>query len=243
MDFSLIYLLKVYLLGLFYSSITPQGLGWHIRIYHIKKKGYPWEKSIANSLLDDHISGIAALSLALIGSTIFIREIPWIFFIIALFLLIDILILIVFIKKQTGTKILNFFKFLVPKKYKEGYLKSAELLYQDLPKLQDTFIPLLIEIVGLFIASTQVFIISLAFSLEIPYLNFVLIVIISIVLGNALPISIGGLGVREGVFVYLLSTKYGVLPETAFVISLTGYLVKTIFPGLIGWFISLKNQE
>ena len=77
----------------------------------------------------------------------------------------------------------------------------------------------------------------------IDYITFVLISIISVVATGILPISVGGLGVREGTFVVLMATIAGVSHEIAFVISLSGYLVKNLIPALIGMIISFKKES
>jgi uncharacterized membrane protein YbhN (UPF0104 family) len=91
------------------------------------------------------------------------------------------------------------------------------------------------------IAATQVYIIALAFSIEIPFIYFIFLSLISVALSHVLPISIGGLGIREGIFIYLLS-EFGVIPEIAFVISLSGFIVKLLIPGLIGLIIPLREK-
>jgi len=55
---------------------------------------------------------------------------------------------------------------------------------------------------------------------------------------SAMPISLGGLGVREGLFQVFLSRLCGVRPTDAVLISSTGYLL-TFFWGLIGGVIYL----
>jgi len=54
-----------------------------------------------------------------------------------------------------------------------------------------------------------------------------------------LPVSFGGLGVREGVFVLLLGTLVGVPAATAVAISLTGYTLSAVWglPGAFLWLI------
>ena len=108
--------------------------------------------------------------------------------------------------------------------------------------MKDLLFPLLIKGAIWIIGASQVYIIALAFSIDVPYFSFVLMSITSVVVASILPISVGGLGVREGVLVVLLST-FGVQPETAFVISLGGYMIKTLFPGIIGLIISFKKTH
>ena len=58
-------------------------------------------------------------------------------------------------------------------------------------------------------------------------------------IAGIIPISIGGLGIREGTLVLLLS-GFGVDPEVAFAISLVGYFLTNLIPGIMGWLISIK---
>lgn len=58
---------------------------------------------------------------------------------------------------------------------------------------------------------------------------------------TVLPISLGGLGVREGTFVGILSL-YSIESSVAIVISFLMYLVK-ISVGLVGWVIFLKTKK
>jgi uncharacterized membrane protein YbhN (UPF0104 family) len=114
------------------------------------------------------------------------------------------------------------------------------LIYEDLPKLSETVIPFLYEIIIWIVAATQVYILAMAFTIQIPYFEFILISIISVVISNMIPISVGGLGVREGIFVMMLAS-YTVSYEIAFVLSLAGFLVKTLIPSLIGLLLLLAT--
>ena len=61
-----------------------------------------------------------------------------------------------------------------------------------------------------------------------------------VVLITMIPISISGMGLREGSFIFILGT-YGVGEETAFAYSLLIFAVTRIFPGLLGGLFELKN--
>lgn len=56
-----------------------------------------------------------------------------------------------------------------------------------------------------------------------------------------LPVSLGGLGVREGVFVFLLGGLAGVPPAAAVAASLTGYMLSAVW-GLPGAFLWLFRK-
>jgi uncharacterized protein (TIRG00374 family) len=242
-DLKFFYLLKIFLITLFLGGTTPGSIGLHLRIYYIKKKSNSsLEKCLTNSLIESGLSLITGLFIALIGSIILIKYYPELLIIILPFFIFYLSVFIVLLEKRGGSRLFNILiRPFIPEKYKNNIDKSVESLYQDIPKLKNMFVPFLIEILVWIIAAFQVYIIAQAFSINISLFEFILISIISVVISNILPISIGGLGIREGAFVYLLS-KFGVVSEIAFVISLSGFLVKILIPGLIGLIISLRKK-
>jgi uncharacterized protein (TIRG00374 family) len=242
-NFNLLFLANIFLKTMFFGSITPGAIGLHLRIYYLKiKSKESIEKCLTNSLIETGISLIGGLFLALLGSIIFYKYFPEFIPILTLFFIFYLIVFTVLIWKKGGNKIFNFMvKYFIPKRYRETTLQSIDSLYKDIPKIRDLATPFLIELFVRVIAATQVYIIALAFSINIPYIHFIFLSFISVALSHVLPISIGGLGIREGIFIYLLS-EFGVIPEIAFVISLSGFIVKLLIPGLIGLMIPLKEN-
>lgn len=237
-------ILKLFLLGLFYGSVTPGAIGMHIRVYYLRKKSQAsFEKCIANSLIEGTLALIAGLFLAVIGSGLILKSYPGVLPLIIGFFILYTVAFTFFMEHKRGK---GFFSFIIrpflPSNYKKNMDYVITQLYKDIPRLRDLFIPLIIELVMWIVAATQVYILSLAFTIPIPYFDFILLSIVSVIIANVIPISIGGLGVREGAFVVLLST-YGVSFEIAFVLSLGGFLVKNLIPGLIGLILSLLDKE
>lgn len=242
-NFDLFFLANLFLKTMFYGSITPGAIGLHLRIYYLKKRSNESiEKCLTNSLIETGISLIGGLFLALIGSLILFEYFPEFIFIITIFFIFYLIVFVVLIWKKGGSKIFNFIvKYFIPKKYRTSAFKSIDSLYKDIPKIRDLVFPFILEIIVRIIAATQVYIIALAFSIEIPFIYFIFLSLMSVALSHVLPISIGGLGIREGIFIYLLS-EFGVIPEIAFVISLSGFIVKLLIPGLIGLIIPLREK-
>jgi len=243
MDFKLFFLSKIFLITLFLGSITPGAIGLHLRIYYLKTKSKAsLEKCLTNSLIESGLSLITGLLIAFIGSIILIELYPELPIIILPFFIFYLSVFIVLLEKRGGSKLFNILiRPFIPERYKTSIDKSVESLYQDIPKIKDMLIPFLIEIIVWIFAAIQVYIIAQAFLINITFYEFILISIISVVISNILPISIGGLGIREGAFVFLLS-KFGVQSEVAFVISISGFLVKILIPGLIGLIISFRKK-
>ena len=241
MDFSFWYLLKIYMIATCYGTITPSGIGYNIRIYYLKEKiKTTWEKCIANSLIDATTGFISALFLALVGTIVLLEYLPGFFTIMLPAFIFYLIIFIVLMKKERGSKIFDrLIKPLIPARFKEKLGKSIDFLYEDLPPLKYAILLIFLEGIINIIAATQGYIIALAFSINVPYAQFILISIISSI-AAALPITVGGLGIREGAAMVMFSI-YGMQPEVAFTISLSGYFVKQIVPSVVGWVISIKE--
>jgi uncharacterized protein (TIRG00374 family) len=142
-------------------------------------------------------------------------------------------------EKRGNLLYLLFIKPLIPKKFRYKIDKSVELLYEDLPNYKDIIIPFLIGLGIWIIFGLQVYIIAYSFSIDVPVISFILIYYISLIVG-LLPISVGGLGLREGILVVIL-LLFGVPPATTFVISLCSHIIGNIIPGFIGGFILIRK--
>jgi glycosyltransferase 2 family protein len=238
-------LIRLFLIGMVFGAVTPGGLGLHIRIYYLREQSKTtFEKCLANSIIDGTLNLLAGVLIAVIGSVMIFSRFPSFLPIILGFFLLYLAAFIFFMEKHRGSTFLNFIiKPFIPKKFKTNLDNAMDMMYEDLPSLSQTILPFLLEIIIWVIAATQVYILALSFDLPIPYLDFILISTISVVISNMIPVSIGGLGIREGVFVVFLSS-YGIPQEIAFVLSLAGFLVKTLIPGLIGLllFVATGNR-
>ena len=244
MFFDFFYLVKLFLLSLFYAAITPGAVGIHIRVYYMKKKvKASFEKCIANSFIDGVSGVIGGIILATIGSLIYINLYPSLLPVLASFLVFYATAFIFFIEKRRGSKFFYFFiRPFLSEKYHTNFDKTIDALYEDIPSPFELIPIFLFELVIWTIAATQVYILAQAFSLHIPYPEFIIMNVISVVVATAIPISIGGLGVREGTFVVLLA-QYNIPSEIAFVLSLSGFLVKNLIPGFIGLLLFFIGRD
>jgi uncharacterized protein (TIRG00374 family) len=238
------YLAKVFLITFFYSCVTPGGIGYHIRIYYLRKKSNSSiEKCLANSMIDSQIGFLAGIFLGLIGSLFVLNFAPQIFPIVLIFFTFNLLTFYILIKKKKGRVLVNFFiRPFIPQKYKSNFDNSIDLIYKDMPSFRDMIWPFILELGVWFIAGTQLYVISLSFNLNIPFYVIILCSITAVIFTAIIPISIGGLGVREGIFVILMS-GFGVEYDVAIVISLAGFIVKIVIPSIIGLIISFFIKD
>jgi len=116
------------------------------------------------------------------------------------------------------------------------------MMYEDMPHLRQLIYPIGIEFLICFIHALQTYIILYAFTQQVAYLDFVLINAITFVIA-ALPISIGGIGVREGAFVSLLGAIWLVPEATSFAVSFISFLIVILLPAIAGLFYSFWLKD
>lgn len=245
-DVDFFYIFKIMMINFFYGMVTPGSIGYHLRIFYLKKKSKEsFAKCFANSILDMVINMIIMALLALFGVIVLIYYLSAYFPIIFGYFLFITIVFIVFIKKKSGSKIGSFFlRFLIPSKYKEKFGKSIDSVYEDMPLIRDLWLPFVFNIFNWVIASIQVYIIALSFNLQIGFLEFLAVHMISMVFTIILPISVGGLGIREAPFVEMLGRLgLAVGTGTAMAISLGGFIIKSVIPSFIGLTILLFNRD
>ncbi len=214
------FLMQTYYIGFFYSNIFPTNIGGDIyRGYNICiQKKIPAAKSLAAIIVERFI--------ALVCGTIYIMASFFMIYkyldyrtllSIAVLPALGILLIFIFIKPEL-LGINKLFKTRLLKKYEDrfhDFQKSFKLYSSKIKSLIISFV------FGLF--SQLIFILSYYFiglylEMNISFSSFFFLNPI-IVLSANIPISVGGIGVRENVAVLLLQ-KFGVSGEKSFIFSI-----------------------
>jgi len=238
------FLARLFMISSFYGSITPGYVGVHMRIYYLKEKTKTTiQKCIANSFIDATLTFLGGLFLSILGVILYLEGYYELLPILIGLFIADLLAFLFFLEKRRGSRLIQWvLKPFLPKNLKENISDSVDLLYEDIPKPREAIIPFLLELVIWSIAATQVYVLSLTYNLSIPFFDFIMLSTVSVVLGSLVPISVGGLGIREGIFVIFLA-QYGVPYDIAFVLSIAGFIVKRIIPGLVGFLLSFHEMK
>jgi uncharacterized membrane protein YbhN (UPF0104 family) len=226
-------LISLYLIGVFFNLVLPSGFGGDVvRVYELSQYSSRTASSITTVFMD-RLSGFLALfAMATSALAFSYRLVPP---------EVGATIILIFLTSLVGTgalfsrslwrrlKGLPLLSSLAQRGgVKELYLSAQ--IYSLVPLLQAISLSLAFNILLMIMN----YLAALSFGVRISFLYFLLFIpIISLLL--ALPISLSGLGVREGAYVYLFS-RVGVPPSSALAISLSIYAV-TVATGLIGAFI------
>lgn len=235
--------LKIYMIGFFYCSITPAYAGHLMRVPYLKEEtGEPYGKLFVNVFIDSTLRTIAQYLMILIGAILVFSTFPdllWINFTLLLFTLVASFY---FIKKERGEKVFFFLiKFLVPMKIKDRFYRFAGTFYHDFPRITGLIPPMLVGLFSWLVIFSQIYIVVMALGIEIPFHIFILLFPLANVAGF-LPITFAGLGVRETASIMIFSTLFAIGKEEILVFTLVGFMVTDIFPGLIGFLVSLTES-
>lgn len=224
-------LFSLYMIGAFFSSFLPGVIGGDaVKAYYLNKDAKKLSLTVASIFMDRYLGYVALILLGmmgvpfafgLIGGTPYIWVMPAFFvaFVLGSFL---------FFGLQLGKRfnvVSEFYEYFVTFKDKKGIVLKAIL------------ISAVIQILGFL----SVALLAYAMGEHIPlYMYFVFLPIVITI--TTLPISISGIGVREGIFV-LLFGLIGVRPETATSLSLAWFFSSFVggLPGL-AFYIRHSNK-
>lgn len=241
---SFLNLFNINLIGAFVGMFLPSSLGTDIvRGYYLTKNNLDKSTSITTVFID-RVLGI--LSLILLGSiSLFLAKDlvnninPYLF----LFGIVILIFLIYFFQREKTLELIKeYSKKIKFKKLSNALVKLQESIfaYKNYPMaLTKSFI------LSFAVQITRVltyYIIALAFNIDFPFVYFLFFIPI-IMLVIMLPISIGGLGLKEGTFIAFFSLV-GMSVENATIISFTNTIVNTIitlFGGVI--YLFYKPQK
>ena len=237
------YSLKNIFIGYFYGFITPGGFGAYTRaIYLSDESGETLQKCFANILIFNTIDYLALVTLGVVGGFILSSKIPNIFPMIFFVFVVLIVLLTIFIRKETGKPL---FKKLLQSKifnpYKDRWTGHIDALYEDIPLVKDLMYPFFISVIGWIVWFSELYLISKLFSIDVLYIYFILIIAVANVIAS-IPITIYGLGTREMALIGLFSL-FGVAPENVISLSLFWFVVVWLFPSIIGAIVTLFESR
>jgi len=235
--------IKIMLIGYFYCCLTPGYLGHLARIPYLKDETKePTGKLFVNSTMVSLVNVIPRCFIVIIGALLLMDKISEIVSYTVLVFVILIILSIYFLKKERGEKTLSMLiKIFVPKKIKPYFYNFIGSFYLDFPKIKELIIPFLLYIPLWILFYSRIYLVGLALGIDIPFYVFIFIYpLISLV--KFIPISSGGLGIREAAVIFVFSL-YGIPAHISVALSLGGYLVTDVLTGIYGLGLMIKDAE
>ncbi len=216
-------LFSLYLMGAFFNRFLPGMVGGDaVRTYYLYKDTDRGSLSLATVFADRYMGFLAMITLGLTAIPFGINKIrgtgvEWAVPVIAMiFIAVSFFIFVLKIGKRFST-IRRFHKYFSKLKHSPVILLKAFTL------------SIIIQVFGII----SVYILSVGIGADASLVEYFLFIPIINTL-TTLPISISGLGIREGAFVMLLGLT-GISPQVATSISLAWFLAYTVgsLPGII----------
>lgn len=239
-----LYILKTYLISIFYGAITPARAGSLIRAYYIKNKT---NKSLIESsssiVIERALDLLVIIFLSFLGSLFLFNHIlPDLItkLLISFFLIIGVCLF--FISEKRSKLVFSLVsKYILPKSLREKADSSLSSFYKTIPSPKNIILFIILTFIAWILIAIKSTFMARAFSIEIPFITAATIFLISIAVGT-IPITVGGLGTREVALVTLFGL-FDVPAAKAMSMSITLFLTGSILPALIGFLLSLKEEK
>ncbi len=210
-------LTKHYFIGAMFNMFLPTTIGGDgVRVFLAEKEGIKKKDGLVLVLVERFVGFFSFVIFAFIGSFLLLSSLPWkIHFVVwGITVAYTILFSLVFSDFFSIDKI--------------PIVNRLSRSFNEIKKNKRIlFNAFLISILYQFVSIYLRYMIALAFGIEISFLPF-LVFIPLINLVTLLPISFGGLGLREIAFVYTFSNIGGLSEESALVLSIGSYIMLII---------------
>ena len=226
--------LKYTYISLAFGMITPGRVGEFIKAKYLNdKSNVGVMKSLITVTLDKLFDVVALMGFALIGLSFFDFGIPVPPTIFMILLVLYLVILLAFFFYPE--KLVMAAKFFIPEKYKSKLNFFSEFNRSHLSSLCFS------ALIWIFFSFSAFFILKSLGISNTPLL-VIIVAVPLMALSSLLPISLGGVGVREAVAISLF-LAIGVAVEKSLVFSLIYTFNGFIVPAIIGTFIYLKIKR
>jgi ubiquinone/menaquinone biosynthesis C-methylase UbiE len=124
---------------------------------------------------------------------------------------------------------------------KDRLAGSLDSFYEDIPKFKDVILPFLLSLAGWIFRFTELYLISKLFSIDVPFIYFILIIAVANVIAS-MPISIYGLGTRDASLITMF-LAFGIIPEKIISLSLFWFAVIWLTPSIFGAFVTFYETK
>ena len=237
-----LWVLKINLIGIFYSAITPGKIGSFIRINYLKEKRKIGLANASLSVIFDRFFDLAGLSLvSLVGLIMIFRNLEFLFAWILGAFIIFAIPTIIFLHKNLREKFLSVAFGILYQSAPEKKEGTFRLFLSYLENRMDFAYPLLLSVITWLVIFTQTYVVALAFGFNVPFIDFIFILPVA-ALVSVVPITLAGLGTREAILITLL-VPYGESLAAIVSVSLISYVLLVVLESMLGFLISLGEKH
>jgi len=234
--------IKVQLISIFYGTVTPARVGSFIKIAYLQERLKNFGKSASSVVIDRAFDMLTVLIFAGIGTLILINQLPKMAIFIFSVLAASMIFLMLIISKKNGQRIIRFFyEKLLPKSIKAKTRDGFNEFYSSIPKKRHLIFPFILNIITWMVIYTQIFFVAKAINMQVSYFTIIFMVPIATIIAE-IPISIGGLGIREASLIGLLGV-FGVPAKTVMSMSIITLVIGNLVPAILGLILAAMGYN
>jgi uncharacterized protein (TIRG00374 family) len=234
---------KIWLVGFFFGTASPAKSGDTVRALYLRNNfGISLGEGLAVVFVERILDIALLFAFAFMG--LFLLVLPAqadqgiLFPLVVFFVLFAAALLLLLKKNLLKIVVKPFFNMFAPEKFKQSLKEGFNDFYKAISvyksKRRHSLGVGLLTVLSWFVVFVQMYVTALALSINVPFLMFVSVVPV-IILVEALPISISGLGTRELASVGMLGLL-GIMPALAISFSIT-VLVFNLIAATAGFLI------
>jgi len=233
---------KVQLISIFYGTVTPARVGSFIKIAYLQEKIKNFGKATSSVVIDRAFDMLTVLIFAGIGTLILINQFPRMVIFIFSVLAASLIFLMLIISKKNGQRIMRFFyERLLPQNIKKKTRDGFNEFYSSIPKKRHLIVPFILNIITWMAIYTQVFFVAKAINMQISYFIIIFMVPIATIIAE-IPISVGGLGLREASLIGLLGV-FSVPAKTVMSMSIISLILGNLIPAILGLILAARGYN
>ena len=227
-------LIKYYLIGNFFTLFLPTSVGGDIaRIYYLNLETNQLQRSISSVLLE-RITGVLSIIIFMIVSLIIgISEIVNIYSVLSIIMIIIIIVISAWYVSTTSWEWLFQIPF-IPKSLQEKIVNFLVSFQDYFHKPKNISFALIFSMIFQLANIGYYYLISIAIGEDKKFVYFLLLIPIVWIV-SLLPISLGGIGIREGSYIALFSLVGMSYQSTSMVslLNLILLIVQGVFGGVV----------
>ena len=236
------YLLRVYLVGMFYGFFTVGRVGSLMQILYLRQRtGRPYSECSGSVLLEKLADFLALSALAALGLVIFSREVS----VSVAYVLIGVFAIFAFgsvlLFRQSWLKGVSEFllRTVVPSRYQVVLHSAISAFLAALPGGRSMILPTLLSLIAWVTIYSGSFLLGRSLGLDVSWLGYVTLLPIAALIG-LIPVTVGGWGTREATLIGLLSI-YDVGAGEVVALSLLNFILLAIPMAVLGAFFSFNS--
>lgn len=229
------WLLKAYMISIFWSALTPGRLGTFVRAkYVMDKTKKPMGQCVSGIVLDKMLDMLSLFVLSFAGTVALIGYLSGtvLYAVVLLFVMFCAACTFLLNRGMSRRVMKMLYGVLVPEKLKGDAKSAFGSFYESIPAFRDMTWPFACTLASWLSVHTAAYFISLSLGINVPYYVFVTSFAIATII-SLIPVTVSGFGTREATLIALF-LPFGAAPGAVVAMSMLYFVTTDVLPSAAG---------